>query len=50
MVVQVRASAVYIYMYIYIARCQVVVKFYKDLYFGYNSRYRNCGDWTDIDF
>ena len=24
---------VYIYIYIYIARCQVVVKFYRDLYF-----------------
>ena len=23
-------------IYIYIARCQVVVKFYRDLYFGYS--------------
>ena len=31
-------------IYIYIARCQVVVKFYRDLYFGYSPPYRSCGD------
>ena len=36
--------------YIYIARCQVVVKFYRDLYFGYSPRCHSCGHWTDIDF
>ena len=38
------------YVYIYIARCQVVVKFYRDLYFGYSPPHRSCGDQTDIDF
>ena len=33
-----------IHIYIYIARCQVVVKFYRDLYFGYSPPYRSCGD------
>ena len=32
------------YINIYIARCQVVVKFYRDLYFGYSPPYRSCGD------
>ena len=31
-------------MYIYIDRCQVVVQFYRDLYFGYSPPYRSCGD------
>ena len=31
-------------IYIHIARCQVVVKFYRDLYFGYGPPYRSCGD------
>ena len=30
--------------YIYIARCQVVVKLYRDLYFGYSPQYRSCRD------
>ena len=30
--------------YIHIARCQVVVKFYRDLYFGYSPQYRSCGE------
>ena len=46
--IQSRAGAVYmyiyIYIYIYIARCQVVVKFYRDLYFEYSPWYRSCGD------
>ena len=29
---------------VYIARCQVVVKFYRDLYFGYSPQYHSCGD------
>ena len=37
-------NAIRIYIYIYIAHCQVVVKFYRDLYFGYSPTYRSCGD------
>ena len=41
-------------IYIYIARCQVVVKFNRDLYFLYRPSNvpasRTSGDWTDIDF
>ena len=41
-------------MHINIARCQVIVKFYRDLYFGYRPANvpASCvsGDWTDIDF
>ena len=42
------------YIYIYIARCQVVVKFYRDLYFCNRPanvpRSQASGDWTHIDF
>ena len=41
--VKIRADAV-VYIYIFIARCQVVVKFYRDLYFGCSLPYRSCGD------
>ena len=40
---------IFIYLYIYIARCQVVVKLYRDIHFGYSPRYRSGEDWTDID-
>ena len=49
-VVQWKTRYVYTYIYIYIARCEVVVKFYWDVYYGYSSPYRCCGDGTDIDF
>ena len=41
-------------MYIYIAHCQVVVKFYRDLYFLYRPANvpasRVSWNWTDKDF
>ena len=45
---------IYTYIYIHIARCQVVVKFYRDLYFLYRPAHvpgsHARGNWTDIDF